>query len=150
MEPRDLGKINIETFPRSLFKSDVDYFLLYFFKNGPGAFNAAKRSLERHTGHRKCTMMGYTESRHGRHFYRGTAPWDPHVPKALWWRPFDDSNHRRFSPTGTPLPPRFRTKKTRVPFQLTARGLLRAEGIYRRVDEFLDSLVRDLVLEKKR
>ena len=141
-----LDGLQLETLPRWLFKNHVDYFLLWFLKNGPGAFNAAKRSLEKHTGHRKCTMMGYTESRHGRRFYRASSPSDRRAPNALWWRPFDvASTSGRFSPSGG-LFQKLPAVRTKTPFKLTDRGLGRAFDVSCRVSAFLDSLTSDLIL----
>lgn len=143
-----LAYINIEKLPHHLFKSDVEYFLLYFLKHGPAPFNAAKRSLERHAGRTKHTLMGYTESRmSGKRFYRGESFYDSRVPTALWWRPFGPNTRRAvYTPTGE-LRRGPRQAMSKEPFALTRKGINRAYQVADRVQGFLHALVSDLTLE---
>ena len=96
----------IEKLPTELFNSHVDYFCLWFHLNGDqGAFNAAKKSRERHTKRRMATICGYTQHRRPfRMNYRSVHPLGP----GLWWREVGHSKE---------------------PFRLTKRGIARAQKV---------------------
>lgn len=122
-----LAHVKIETLPRCLFKSNVEYFLFWFAcHRGKGAFNAAQRSLAQHRQRSSVSLVGYVGYRrqYPKCPYRATAPDQNAV--ALWWKPYD----------------------SRQPFQLTSVGWRRAESVVNRVRAFLTNLIDDLTLVK--
>lgn len=126
-----LRSIELEMLPSHLFRSHVEYFLLWFYMHGgKGAFRHAARSRQRQLRRSgPLTVMGYTGYRLGPSRYRSTSSTGP----GLWWRLYDArGNHRG------------RAVRHNQPFRLTYRGCARAATIYDRVIAFLDGLTSDL------
>lgn len=134
------GDLCIDQLPRPLFRSDTEYFLLWFLVNGgEGKFYRAGKSLERWKGRPKNTLMGYTTGHY--RAYNERPEWRRMY--ALWWKPWNPDPSRR---PGS-FPAKRPDRRNDDPFRLTQRGRRRALLIFDRVRSFLETLTEDLTLE---